>query len=453
MKNIEELKHVTKRTSNKAMVLVLNNGAVITPEAEAMLQALHSRSVGGIKSHLKTLKKTGSSKFMSTYYVGYGHKSIGDLGSATVFVEGISMLAAKAIQDWPLYSGQEASTRYIDFANQPFMDPLGNKKSEKIMEDWRKFYLKGLKEMNEVIKERFPKKEDEDERVYNKAIKARSFDVMRSFLPAGAVTNIAWHSNLRQFADKLPYLRHHPLFEVREVALKIEEALIKTFPNSFSKERYKETERYIEQLVNRLNYFNDPKPVEIEMFNDLIDRKMLKEYREVFKDRPIKTELPKSIAECGTLGFRFLLDFGSFRDIQRHRSVTQRMPLLTTEHGFSSWYLNELSLELKKEAEGLIKKQIKNIEGLKTTSEVKQYYVAMGFQTTNRLVGDLHALTYLIELRSSRFVHPTLRKRVLQMADILKSNFKNEKLVFHLDPEPDRFDIGRGLQDIVRRKS
>ena len=452
MEKIKNLKHVTKRTSSKAMVLVLNNGAVITPEAEAMLQALHSRSVGGVKSHLKTLERTGSDKFMSTYYVGYGHKSIGDLGTATVFVEGISMLAAKAIQDWPLYSGQEASTRYIDFAEQPFLDPIGTKKSEKIMEGWRKFYLKGLKEMNEVIKERFPKKENEDERVYNKAIRARSFDTMRAFLPAGAVTNIAWHNNLRQFADKLPHLRHHPLPEVREVALKIEEALKRAFPNSFDTSRYDETEKYVEMLAGKFNYFDDPKPVEMEVFNNSIDKKMLKEYEKALKNRPFKTELPRSIAECGTVGFRFLLDFGSFRDIQRHRAVTQRMPLLTTRHGFSSWYLDELSPGLKKEALDLIKKQIKNIKELKTRPEMEQYYIAMGFQTTNRLVGNLHALVYLVELRSTRFVHPTLRKRALEMAEILKKKFKDQGLRIHLDPEPDRFDVCRGLHDIVRRR-
>jgi thymidylate synthase ThyX len=51
---------------------------------------------------------------METFYVGYGHASIADCGSTTIFIEGISILADKAIQDWQLYSGQETSTRYID---------------------------------------------------------------------------------------------------------------------------------------------------------------------------------------------------------------------------------------------------------------------------------------------------------------------------------------------------
>ena len=77
---------------------------------------------------------------MANFYVGYGHKSIGDCGTITLFIEGISMLAAKAIQDWPLYSGQEASTRYVDFSTQAFIDPVATKDSQEILEAWRSFY-------------------------------------------------------------------------------------------------------------------------------------------------------------------------------------------------------------------------------------------------------------------------------------------------------------------------
>jgi len=85
------------------------------------------------------LKKKGAEKFMKNFYVGYGHKSIGDCGNATIFVEGVSMLAAKAIQDWRLYSGQEASTRYVDFSQQAFFDPTNSKNGKNILEAWRNF--------------------------------------------------------------------------------------------------------------------------------------------------------------------------------------------------------------------------------------------------------------------------------------------------------------------------
>src|SRR6266571_8561229 len=101
-----ELKHVRRSLKSGGRVVVLDTGALITAEAAAMLQALHSRSIGGVDSHLEKLAKKGATDFMNTYYVGYGDKSIGDCGTTTLFIEGISMLAAKAIQNSPLYNGQ-----------------------------------------------------------------------------------------------------------------------------------------------------------------------------------------------------------------------------------------------------------------------------------------------------------------------------------------------------------
>lgn len=446
---IADLKHSKQKLPNGGEVLVLNTGATIDPESEAMLQALHSRSVGGIHEHLKVLEEKGSKNFMSTFYVGYGHKSIGDCGNATIFIEGVSMLAAKAIQDWRLYSGQEASTRYIDFAKQKFINPVNTKHSENILENWRKFYLKGVKEMIPVLKERYPINHKEKENLYEKAIQARAFDIMRGFLPSGASTNLAWHSNLRQIADKLTELRHHPLKEVQTVALAIEQAVLKAFPNSFSLERYPKTEKYFKNYMKSYYFKNRSTPLFL-LKNDSIKKNLLKEYRDIIKERPPKTELPRQIAECGTLEFNFLLDFGSFRDIQRQRAVIQRMPLVTDHYGFNSWYLEELTPELRKEAKQLITKQKKALNTIKITPEIKQYYIPMGFNIPNRLTGDLHALVYLVELRTTRFVHPTLRKVALKMAEELKNR---HKITIHLDEDPNRFDVKRGEHDITLKKN
>ncbi len=99
MKKLKNLNHSVEKIKSGGQVIVIDRGSVIDSEAEAMLQALHSRSIGGLMHHMKVLEERGADNFMKNFYVGYGHKSIGDLGSTTIFVEGISMLAAKAIQD------------------------------------------------------------------------------------------------------------------------------------------------------------------------------------------------------------------------------------------------------------------------------------------------------------------------------------------------------------------
>jgi thymidylate synthase ThyX len=155
MNNLENLTHYKTPINGGGEVIILNTGAVIGPESGAMLQALHSRSTGGLESHLKILSEKGSDNFMKNFYVGYGHKSIGDCGSTSIFIEGVSMLVAKAIQDSPLYSGQESSTRYIDFQIQPFKNPSGTKEGETVLENWRTFYSKSMNITKEYLKKRF----------------------------------------------------------------------------------------------------------------------------------------------------------------------------------------------------------------------------------------------------------------------------------------------------------
>ena len=451
MENDIFAKHPTRNLSNGGFVLALNTEAKIDGQAEAMLQALHSRSTGGIKNHLKVLEEKGAENFMEKFYVGYGHKSIGDCGSATVFVEGVSMLGAKAIQDWRLYSGQEASTRYVDFSKQKFLDPSGTKEGEEILEGWRKFYLDAQKPVQEHLKKQFPKKDSEDQKIYDKAIVARAFDITRSLLPAGATTNVAWRMNFRQFADELMLLRHHPLKEVREIAEKTEEVLREMYPQSFGQERFPNTEEYNKNWMRDGYYYENNNCKDFALLYDNVDRKMLASYRDAMEKRPMKTELPMAIGECGVVAYEFLLDFGSFRDLQRHRALVQRMPLLVRTHGFNEWYLSALPEDFKKKTVEFIKLQEDKISKLNLSKEEEQYYTAMGYDIPCRLSGDLKALTYLMELRSTRFVHPTLVQQMLKMIENFKALFEKDGLVLHLDNEPNMFDVRRGEQDIVAK--
>lgn len=481
---IESIIHTEVPLASGGFVLILNTSATIGPESEAMLQALHSRSIGGIKSHLKVLAAKGAENFMANFYVGYGHKSIGDCGSCTIFVEGVSLLVAKAIQDTPLYSGQEASTRYIDFAKQAFIDPIGTAESREILETWRAFYLRGLEVLQEDLKKRYPReaggvgtdgkeKPAEDEKIYLKAIKARAFDIMRGFLPSGASTNLAWHTNFRQAADHLMRLRHHPLAEVREAADAIETGLKKAYPSSFGHPRFDTTEHFNERFMKEAYYFEKPaahsdektaiisdtgQATDFTLTRNTVDKTALTKYKPILETRFAKTEVPREIGECGTLQFEFMLDFGSFRDLHRHRAIIQRMPLVTMTHGFEEWYLNELPADFRAEAVAFIaaqkektEKLTNNSNGEKISKEVAQYYIPMGYRLPNKITGPLPALIYLAELRATRFVHSTLRKHAIQIANTIAREFKNEGVVIHLDSDPDRFDIKRGEHDIVQK--
>lgn len=444
---VSDLKHTIVPVKSGGEVIILDNGAVIKAEAEAMLQALHSRSTGGLKEHLAKLTKGGADKFMDQFYVGYGHKSIGDCGSSTAFIEGVSLLVAKAIQDFPLYSGQESSTRYVDFSRQPLIDPTNSPEGRDLLEMQRAFYLEAQGPTRQHLRNQFPQ-EGEDARIYEKAINARSFDITRGLLPAGAATNLAWHTNLRQAADRALFLRHHPLEEVRDVAEALETAFQKAHPNSFNHKRYEATEQFQDTIANGYFFHNPDSPLDPVVSFDGINRAELEKHRTLINERPPKAELPKYLAQAGNLAVEFQLDFGSFRDIQRHRAINQRMPLLTRELGFNNWYTENLAPEVRDRLQTHLEDVGKRIESLRVSPTEAQYFTPIGYNTSNRFTGDIPATVYMVELRDSRFVHPTLQKVAHSIGDQITDVLG---VPLHVDKEPGRFDERRGTHDIEEK--
>lgn len=419
------------------------------PQDTAMLQALYSRSASSVVDHVDKVKKTGSGKFMERYYVGYGHNSIADCGSTTIFIEGVSMLVAKAIQDWPLYSGQETSSRYIDMSKQVLIDPVSSKESKDILDSWMSFYVDSQQSVIDHLKDKYPKKPDENEDIYDKAILARCFDIMRGFLPAGVTTQLSWHTNLRQAYDKLSLLKYHPLVEVSSLAKNILSGLKSKYPNSFGHKEYEDQENYRREIVESHSYFNEKDYPEDFSFNHNLDLETLAKYEDVLSTRPIKTNLPLFLADLGSLKFKFLLDFGSFRDIQRHRNGVCRMPLLTSDYGFNDWYLNQLPESVKERAMNLIGEQVDKIKKISANPIEVQYYLAMGFNVACQVTYGLPAAVYTTELRSGKTVHPTLRKIALKMDEAIKNNIPIVKM--HSDLDLDDWDIRRGMHDIKEK--
>ena len=348
-----------------------------------------------------------------------------------------------------MYSGQETSTRYIDMSKQEIIDPLKTEESKKIMEAWMDFYISSQPVIEEHLKNKYPRKPEEDEVMYGKAIKARTFDILRSFLPAGITTQLSWHTNLRQGWDKLSVMKHNPVPEIREIAEEMLAKLKEKYPNSFSFELQEVQETYREYLGQVYNYYNPESFPEFSGKTNIVSEELNK-YKDILFFRPPKTGLPHFLTELGNIRFDFLLDFGSFRDIQRHRNGVCRMPLLTTKRGFNAWYLEQLPNDLRIKAEKLIEEQKARIEKLEASPEIIQYYIALGFNVPCRVSYGLPATVYVTELRSGRTVHPTLRKIAHKMGEWLDDKFPGLKL--HLDLDMDDWDVRRGLNDIVEKK-
>ncbi len=452
------------------------------PEDQAMLQALYSRSPASVVTHLERLKQVGSGKFMSQYYVGYGHASIGDCGATTCFIEQVSMLVAKAIQENPLYNGQEASTRYLDFSKQEIIDPYNHPASAAIQEKWREIYDQTKTGLQEGLKKRHPfnSAEYKNEKIWENTLNARSFDIARSLLPFGTTTLLSWSTSLRQARDNLRRLKHHPLKEVRDVAQSLFAALMRKYPNSFTGKEMDLQEgsprdAYAKEFALR-NHYETSEDIEtrfrfteseraalkagkIVARRETLDVEGLRRYeKETLAQRPEGAPLPWRLQSYGTYNLAFLLDFGSFRDLQRHRNGVCQIPLTDMRYGLHPWYLSQYesllapadfealkrNIAAQSDAIASLKKQ-----GIITTPVQDQYLLPMGTMALVHVAYSVPQMAYVGELRSQKTVHPSLRPIARQMLEILEQDFPG--MALYGDRDEDSWTAKRGEQTIAAK--
>ncbi|MCI5140859.1 MAG: hypothetical protein D3909_03845, partial [Candidatus Electrothrix sp. ATG1] len=279
--------------------------------------------------------------------------------------------------------------------------------------------------------------------------------LLRGFLPAGATTQLSWSTNLRQAYEKLSLLKSHPLKEVQSIAERALEKLTKKYPSSFSHKKRNETENYYNQFSEKIHYSSYKSTLSEDDFmcSSSIDNELLEnENYDVINTRPKGALLPRYISKYGRYNCMFLLDYGSYRDLQRHRNGLCRLPILTTKNGFNQWYIDHLPDELQIPANLLIKRQFEKIKDISQKYNISdtelQYYIPMGSNIVCELVYDLPEMIYVTELRSSSTVHPTLRKIAHNMYGTLRKN--HPALKVYADLSEDKFEVKRGLQDIKK---
>lgn len=434
------------------------------PNAEdnAMLGSLYSRSVDSVTEHLKKVEKAGSGKFMSQYYLGYGHASIAELGFTTIYLEGISMLAAKAIEDSRLFKGQESSSRYIDFSTQPFVFPEG---FDELEHAYRDFYVEGLRVLREELPNLFPKEVDTPDAQYQRAIDAKAFDILRGFLPCGATTNVAWVTDLRTAKEHLELLFFHPFKEISDLAEQTYSLLKAEYPNSFEDyigaKTLAGTEEEIELRSNWHNFYGcDQDPLGDRPFELMDTIEQFDAWAHYPIMRPTSTKVIPSIRRVRPkhtidnslvhLEITTTIDFGSFRDLQRHRGgyCSNEVPSINF---FADWYMYNLPESMKEKAYSLFSKVVAAHEALPLEDETMiSYMLPMGCTVDVVMYYSLTQAIYVAELRSSKMVHPTLRSFAQRLASYI-NDLNIQGAQCFADFSASEWDVRRGAQTILEK--
>jgi thymidylate synthase ThyX len=203
----------------------------IAPETQAYALARYSRSAASLRESVGWISNQKAADFLETFYFAYGHKSIADMAHITLALENVSVLAAVAIEDEPLWDGQERSTRYQDFTKSRYVVPGELESLPAARETFsaaadRLFTLYNAltKELYSHLADALPRPDDMDPAAYKRTLNARILDVTRTLLPYATRTSVGQITSARVLERQLARLLASPYQEIRTIALEMKEA-------------------------------------------------------------------------------------------------------------------------------------------------------------------------------------------------------------------------------------
>ncbi len=220
-KYIENLNIATLESKETSMNIrvhtLLQNPGIRQPAINAYLGARYSRSADSISDIAQEIIKSGTdaAQRLETIFVGYGHKSVGDMADLFVCIENIPMVvAAKLFYKNAVVSGQERSTRYQNFKKPDFikLPPEYRAKESKKTKTYEEIFLKQMQDYSDLLEptqealEKYFKPESGNKQ-HSSALKARTFDTVRYFLPIGLKTSLALLMSARNWSENIARLK------------------------------------------------------------------------------------------------------------------------------------------------------------------------------------------------------------------------------------------------------
>lgn len=433
---------------------------------------------------------------------GYGDDSIGELGGAHLALENISMLAAKTIEDSRIGgSPLEKSTRYIYFDQKVKGEYLYFREPILMTSAFRDAYIKTcnflfetysalIPPLTDLMEKKFPKEHDVSKVAYTAALRAKVLDCLRGLLPASALTNMGMYGNGRFFETLLQKLNCHNLAEMQDIGRKSFQELSKVVPSFIRRadpahkyqkaySEYREMEgndlkmlasRHAKSLskmqhagVRLISYDQDsPTRVAAALLFEYCNTGMheLQEYCRALPEEELNRILdsasnfrenrrhksPRAL-EHATFTFEIVADFGLYRDLQRHRMLTQNRQLLTCNFGYFIPH-EIIGTEMEKQYRDAMDEAKNVYESIaEEFPEEAQYIVPMAYNIHWYFHVNLRSLQWLCELRSAPAGHPNYRFIAQELAKQVSKVFPEYERYFKF-VDYEGYELGRLGQEI-----
>jgi len=323
-------------------------------------------------------------RFFAKNLAQFGDESIAQMTGTWLVFWGISQIAMKFLEDRRIgLAPAEKSTRYVDFSKKVngkylyYTDPdiaecgLGGEYREvnDMLFDTNALAVSCLKPW---LKGRFSNIDDN-------AIEKKAFDVARGFLPMSTLGQVAFFGNGQAFDYMINNCAEQKLGELRWIAEASSRELKEEIPSlllRLDEPKTKDYQKYIASRrdrivseIERLNrgerphpYFADSTKVELAGFDPdgesavvagilypacelrwgaLLEyaRMMLQEEKrqiiaKYLEGRTARWQKVGRAFENAFVRFEITMNAGAYRDLHRHRMLTQERQLFTVEHGY-----------------------------------------------------------------------------------------------------------------------
>ncbi|MGE0445778.1 MAG: FAD-dependent thymidylate synthase [Vicinamibacterales bacterium] len=304
----------------------------------------------------------------------YGDDSVAQLGGVHLACEQVSNIFTKLLERGRLAAYLEQSTRYIYYDQkrggryQYFIPPevsdagLEREYGEQ-MDGLFALYGEVVRTTQEALTAKYPRPEEESERVWAAAIKAQACDLARPLLPGATLSNVGIYANGQALEQLVLRLQASPVAEARDYGQMMLEELRKVIPSFLRRvdvpDKGGATSHYLRSLDGALGAKAQPRrgnpapsgpsvtlvewdrdgelraaaaslyPHDSRSMTELVEhvRSLPEEeraaiLRAAIGDRTNRRQKPGRGFEVPYYLFEVVADYGAFRDLQRHRLLT-----------------------------------------------------------------------------------------------------------------------------------
>jgi len=389
-------------------------------------------------------------EFYERVLVGYGDDSVAELAGAHVAVEQASTLAAKALEDSRIgISPLEKSTRYVRFDRRGYDGrflyhrgpELSHPGYEQAADVLFETYSRLIEPATQKIRERFPQEEGETDRAWKASTRAKALDLLRGLLPAGALTNLGLFGNGRAFEYLITKMAAHELPECQRIGADLHRELSLVIPSFVRRaldEKYGQpaAERLARIRTETSRLARRDRPGATEPSVRLVDydkdaeRKVVaaalfphsaapleeqaadssKVLDALLADRSNRRQRAPRALEHAEYTFELVANFAAYRDLHRHRMLTQDRQHLGTGLGYDTppglgdlGMADAFSAAIASAAEShqLLEREL--------GPALAQYIVPLAFHVRWYFRVNLREIYHLCELRTTPQGHPDYR--------------------------------------------